>query len=459
MHLADLIERRSSSRTVGVMLPTGAAFPMAALAGWMLGRVVVPLNYLLKEDELNDVIEDCETDVVLTASPLLQFLGYTPRVRRLIAIDELGPDAFRGVPEPRLPRAAAPDDLAVLLYTSGTTGRPKGAMLTHANLTANIRQCREWIHFDHHDRILGVLPQFHSFGLTVLTLLPLTAGLTVVYTARFVPAKILHLLREHRPTMFIAIPSMYGALLHAKSARREDFASLRIVVSGGEPLPTSIAEGFYERFGVRINEGFGMTETAPVTHWCRPGEYRPRSVGMPLPCVEQRIVDINTSRDLPPGEEGELRLRGPNVMRGYFKRPEETARMFDERGWLRTGDMARIDRDGFLSITGRLKEMLIVGGENVFPREIEEALESHPSVAAAGVVGAHDDIRGEIPVAFVELREGAAFDERALQAWCRERLAGYKVPREVRALDALPRNPTGKLLRRELQKMLAASPA
>jgi long-chain acyl-CoA synthetase len=405
------------------------------------------------------VVDDCGTDIVLTATPLLEFLGFRPRVRSLVALDALGPDAFTGIPEPRWPRPARDEDLAVLLYTSGTTGRPKGVMLSHGNLSTNVRQCRQWIHFDHRDILLGVLPQFHSFGLTTLTLLPLTAGLKAVYAARFSPAKILQLLRAHRPTMFVAIPSMYAALLNAKSARPEDFASLRIIVSGGEPLPSAVAEGFLERFGVRISEGFGMTETSPCTHWCRPGEYRPRSVGMPLPGVEQRIVDLDSGRDLPQGAEGELRLRGPNIMQGYFRLPDETARAFDERGWLRTGDIARVDAEGFLYITGRLKEMLIVGGENVFPREIEEAIESHPSVAAVGVIGARDEVRGEVPIAFVELREGAVLEERAIQEWARARLAGYKVPREIHAVTALPRNPTGKLLRRELRTLLEGRPA
>lgn len=465
LHIAEEVSRRSSARTLGVLLPTSGVFPMALLAGWMLGRTVVPLNYLLKPEELRFVIDDCETDCVVTVGPMLDFLrsshkedgaavpGALSKVAdNLVCLDELD---FAGAPALRWPAHAHDDDLALLLYTSGTSGRPKGVMLTHGNIGANIAQIREWVEFTRDDVLAGVLPQFHTFGLTALTLLPLTAGCKVVYTARFVPAKIVQLIREHRATALIAIPSMYNALLQVKSATPEDFASLRYTVSGGEPLPSAVFDGFRERFGVTLNEGYGLTETAPVTNWCRPHEWRRHSVGRALPRIVERIVDPETGRDLPPGRDGEVRIKGPNVMRGYFKRPEETAAAFDEHGFLRTGDIGRLDEDGHLYITGRLKEMLIVGGENVFPREIEEVLNRHPAVKESGVVGVMDEIRGELPVAYVEVREGASFDEKDVLRFCREHLAGYKVPRHVRVLDALPRNPTGKVMRRELKNLAA----
>jgi long-chain acyl-CoA synthetase len=452
-HLASEIERRSHTRTLGVLLPTGGAFPMAALAGWILGKVVVPLNYLLKPEELAYVVENCETDTIVSAGPMIEFLGHRPRVPNVLELDKLK-EGFRGLPEPRWPATACDDDLAVILYTSGTSGRPKGVMLTHGNLCAKVRQLRGWVSITQGDTLLGVLPQFHSFGLSVMTLLPLMIGCRVVYTARFVPAKLIRLLRDHRPSVFVAIPSMYNALLHAKDGGPEDFASVRYLVSGGEPLPDAVFARFQEKYGTRINEGFGMTETAAATNWCRPEEYRPHSVGRALPGIRQRIVSIETGLDLGPGQEGELRIAGPNVMHGYFKLPDETAAAFDERGYLRTGDMARLDLDGHLFITGRLKEMLIVGGENVFPREIEEVLNRHPAVADSGVIGVQDPIRGELPVAFVELREGASAGEKELVGWCRQRLAGYKVPRDIYVVQKLPRNPTGKIIRRELRGMV-----
>lgn len=451
LHLAAEIERRAEASTVGVLLPASGAVPMAALASWMTGRTVVPLNFLLKREELQYVIDDCETDLVISAGAMLKHLGYEPDVRTLLKLEEV---SFKGVPEPRWPALANEDETAVLLYTSGTSGKPKGVMLTHANIRANIRQCVEFASFTRHDVVLGVLPQFHSFGLTVLTLLPLTVGAKAVFTARFVPQRILALCKEHRATAFIAIPSMYNALLHVKQAEPDDVASLRFIVSGGEPLPEVVSRGFFEKFGRRINEGYGLTETSPVTNWCPPQEDAPHSVGPPLPGVEQRIVDWESGAVLPPGRDGEVRIKGPNVMKGYFKLPKETAAAFDDEGWFRTGDIGRMDERGFLFITGRLKEMIIVGGENVFPREIEEVLDQHPSVLASAVIGVRDDVRGELPWAFVELKEGAAFDEGALRAWCRERLAGYKVPREIRLVEALPRNPTGKIMRRELRKSI-----
>ncbi len=450
-HIASEIARLSQTRTVGMMLPSGGAFPAAALAAWSLGRVCVPLNFLLRKDELQYVIDDCGTDVIVTASPMLEHLGYVPERARLVLLDKLN---FKSFPELRWPRPAEPKDLAVLIYTSGTSGKPKGVMLSHANISANIAQYRRAVSITTDDVMLGILPGFHSFGFTVLTMAPLTIGCRVVYSARFMPPRVIKLIRDHRATIFVAIPSMYNALLGVKDARREDLASLRLAVSGGEPLPLDVADRFYERFGIRINEGYGLTETSPATNVCLPDDYRPHSVGRPLPDVRQRIVSIETGSTLGPNQDGEVRMKGPNIMQGYYKLPTETAAAFDEDGWFRTGDIGRFDSGGHLYITGRLKEMIIVGGENVFPREIEEALNKHPDVHASAVVGLHDPMRGEVPIAFIELQEGATFNEPALRAWCREHLAGYKVPRDIRHIEALPRNPTGKILRRELKRLL-----
>ncbi|MGD9691952.1 MAG: class I adenylate-forming enzyme family protein [Phycisphaerales bacterium] len=464
MHVADVIAAKSTTQTLGLLLPTSGATAVAALAGWMLGRTIVPLNYLLKPDELQYVIDDCGTDTILTAEPLLEHIrstgGRDPRVKNLIRLETL---SYKGVPDPRWPSLRgigdSADELALLLYTSGTSGKPKGVMLSHRNLATNVRQCVDWVNFTRHDTLLGVLPQFHSFGMTVLTLLPLTVGCKVVYSARFVPNNIVRLLRQHRPTALIAIPSMYNALLSVKDATPEDFSSLKYVVSGGEPLSEPVAREFRDRFDVTINEGYGLTETSPVTNWCRPHEFRPRSVGKPLPNVIERIVDPATGADLPPGHDGEVWIAGPNIMHGYLHLAEETARALTPDGFLRTGDMGRFDHDGHLYITGRIKEMIIVGGENVFPREIEEALDAHPAVQASGVVGYRDELRGETPVAFIELKEGFAQpSESELRSWCRERLAGYKVPSDIRVVEALPKGPTGKVLRRELHAIANHKP-
>ena len=446
LHVARAVSAAGHADNVGIMLPTSALFPMSMLGTWMLGRTVVPLNYLLSPQELEYVIRDAGLDTVITVGPMVRHVGELPDHLTQIRLDET---KFGGLPPLRRARSMPDDHLAVILYTSGTTGKPKGVMLTSENLAVNVRQCIDWVGFTVADGVLGVLPQFHSFGLTVLTLLPLTVGCKAIYSARFVPRRILNLLRDHRPTAMIAIPSMYNMLLHTKSATAEHFSSVRYIVSGGEPLPRSVADGFRDRFGVTLKEGYGLTETAPCSNWCRPHEHRPGSVGMALPGVEEKIVDAD-GHPLGVDEEGEVCIRGPNVMKGYYKLPEQTAAVFDAQGYFKTGDMGRFDADGFLYITGRIKEMLIIGGENVFPREIEEVLNAHPSVNDSAVIGMPDPSRGEVPLAFVELVEDAAFDETALRSHCREHLAQFKVPREIRVREKLPRNATGKIMRRQL---------
>ena len=449
--LADEIDRRSKSDHVALLLPTAGVFPVATLASWILGRAVVPLNYLLARDELQYVIEHCDTDCVITVGPMLDFLGYEPTGANLLRLEDVN---FRKPPLPRLPHRASDSDLAAILYTSGTSGKPKGVMLTHGNLSANIRQVIERIEFTRSDKLLGTLPLFHSFGFTILTLVPLTIGCRIVYVPRFVPQRIVRAIREHRPTVMLGIATMFGALLKLKDATAEDFESLRLVVAGGEALPDAIFEPFRERFGVTICEGYGLTETSPVTHCSLPDDYIRGTVGRSFPGVETKIVDPDTEQTQPVGATGEIRLKGPNVMRGYYKSPAETSAAFDANGYFRTGDIGKVDEDDRLSITGRLKEMLIIGGENVFPREIEAVLEEHPAIALAGVIGVPDDKRGEVPAAFVELNENTTASENELRAWCRERLAPFKTPRSVRIIEALPRTATGKILRRGLYALL-----
>jgi len=456
--VADAIAAATDRPRVGLMLPTSGAFPISLLATWITGKTAVPLNYLLKKEDLHHVIDDSEIDTIITVGPMLEFLGgreVLPENVKLIQLEQLD---FTGLPPFRWPARARGDDLAALLYTSGTSGKPKGVMLTHNNLRANVIDCIVHSNLNSANTFLGVLPQFHSFGLTVLTILPLMIGSPVVYTARFVPKKIVDLIREHRPDVFIGIPSMYKALLSVKSAAAEDLKSIRIAIAGGEPMPDAVFEQFQEKFNIRILEGYGLTETSPVANWSTPDANRRHAVGRPLPRVTEMIVDDN-DQPLGPGEDGEILIAGPNIMRGYLNMPEETAAVLDNltgpdgvtRRFFRTGDIGRFDEDGFLYITGRKKEMMIIGGENVFPREIEEVLNKHPSVQASGVIGVADESRGEIAVAFVETIEGETFDEAALKNLCREHLPGYKVPRQIYPVEQLPRNPTGKILRRELE--------
>lgn len=446
LHLARYIQQASSSRHVGVLLPTGGAFPMTMLATWMLGRTLVPINYLLSASERQYITDHAALDLVVTAGRMLEFLGEAPRGVTLMKLDEL---SFKGIPPLRFPAIASADDLAAILYTSGTSGKPKGVMLTHENLRSNIGASAEHIELTRADCFLGVLPQFHSFGLTALTILPLAVGSKTVYTARFVPKQIVELFRKHKPDIFMGIPQMYSALLTSKDAAPEDFASLRLAVSGGGPLPMATFDQFRERFGVAIHEGYGLTETSPVVSMNQLHHHRIGSVGRLIPGCSARVLD-DRGNDVAAGEEGEIALAGPNIMTGYYKQPELTAEVIRPDGYFVTGDWGKLDADGYLHITGRKKEMLIIGGENVFPREIEEVLDRHETVAASAVIGREDPVRGELPIAFVEMVEGAAFDEPALRAYCRQHLAGFKVPREILLVDNLPRNPTGKILRREL---------
>lgn len=447
-HVAKQI--KTDKPHVAILLPTSGMFPVAMTAIWSLGKTVVPLNYLLSIDEIKFIIEDSGVDTVIAVSPMIDMIGGLPDGVNAILLDKM---SFTGVPPVRTSVKSNEDMLAALLYTSGTSGKPKGVMLTAKNLYSNVEQCKQWAVFSKKDIFLGLLPQFHSFGFTVNTLVPCAMGAKAVYTARFNPKKVLELLRLHKATALLAIPSMFNALLHAKSAKASDFDSIRFAVSGGEGLPDAVYLGFKDNFQLEINEGYGLTETSPVTNWCRPDEHRRGSVGMPIVDVHERIVGED-GVDLPANEDGEIRITGPNIMRGYYNLPEETKSAFDDQGYFRTGDMGHLDDDGFLHITGRIKEMLIIGGENVFPREIEEVLTNHPDVLAAGVVGRQDDSRGEVAVAFIELKEGAEFDELALRSWCREKIAPFKVPKTITVLTELPRNPTGKIVRRALAELV-----
>jgi long-chain acyl-CoA synthetase len=462
MFIAQEIERMTDRPNVGILLPTGAGAPIAMLGCWLARRTAIPFNYLLNKDELAWVIGDSDIDLLISVGPMLDFVGGRDILPWGVQVLDMAELDFTGPPPLRWPPIFDGDETAVILYTSGTSGRPKGVMLTHDNIERNA-----WAGIEHSrivsaDVFLGVLPQFHSFGLTALTMIPLAVGARVVYTARFIPAKVIDLIRKHKPQVIMAVPSMYGALLSVKKAEPTDFESVRFAISGGEPLPSSVFEAYMDRFNLKLLEGYGLTETSPAMNWATNDRWKRHSVGQSLPGQTTVIVD-DANRILPTNTEGEIMTAGPFVMKGYYKRPDLTAGVMcdlqvpDEEGvtrtrtFFRTGDIGRIDDDGYLYITGRKKEMLIIGGENVFPREIEEIINRHPDVRDAAVIGRQDDMRGEVPIAFVEMEEGKAFDEAGIRKLCRDNLAGYKVPKEIRVLPALPRNGTGKILRRQLK--------
>jgi long-chain acyl-CoA synthetase len=347
------------------------------------------------------------------------------------------------------------DDVSTLLYTGGTTGVSKGAVLTHANLSSNLQQMRAWFSKaeDGREVVLGALPFFHSFGLTVSMNLAvgLAAANVLIPNPRDVP-NIVKSVVKHRITLFAAVPATYQAVCNYPNVNRLDLSSIKICNSGSAPLSVEVLNRFEELTGGKISEGFGLTETSPVTH-CNPlyGTRKIGSIGVPLPGTDAKAVDAETgTRDLPANEVGELIVRGPQVMRGYWNKPAETAAMIKD-GWLYTGDLCRIDDEGFCFIVGRKKDMILCSGFNVYPDEIDRVLMGHPAILEAATIGLPDQKRGETVKSFIVLRPGHRLSADEVMAFCRESLAPYKVPRAVEFRDSLPRSSVLKILRRELK--------
>jgi len=344
------------------------------------------------------------------------------------------------------------EEPAILMYTGGTTGVSKGVMLTHFNLTANISQIKEFLQRpeDGHDTVLVVLPMFHSYGLTAALNFALACGSTCILVPKFDAREILKLIQKYRPNSFPGVPTIYTALLHDPEIAKFDLSCIEYCVSGAAPLPVELMQKFESVTGASILEGYGLTETSPVTH-SNPlkGRRVPGSVGLPYADTEVRIIDLETGDDLPVGQEGEVLIRGPQVMKGYWNKPEETAAVIKD-GWLYTGDIGKMDDDGYLYIVDRKKDMIIAGGFNIYPREIDEILYQHPAVLEACSVGVADEYRGESVKAFVVLKPGATASEQEILEFCKERLAAYKRPREVEFIEALPKSTVGKVLRRVL---------
>lgn len=439
--LAEQIDARTTRPRVGVLAPPSTACAAAIFGCWYAGRTPVPLSFLLAPDELVKIIRDAGIDLALAIDRFAE-------TTEAAGLNTLRLNEKTLVPGSAPVPDAAAGDVGAIVYTSGTSGDPKGVCLTFDNLVQNVRTCVQSAEISADEPFLSLLPQFHAFGFTTNTLVPLLIGATVHYLPRFSPLAVVKLIAEQRISVFITIASMFAALAAMKDAQREQLSSLRLPVSGGEPLQRRVAQAFEQRFGLRIYEGYGMTEASPVVTLNTPQACRAGSVGRPLPGISVAAVDAD-GRELPAGQDGELVVRGHCVMQGYFNKPEQTAATI-RGGALWTGDVGHVDADGFVHITGRAKEMMIVGGENVFPHEIERVLLAHPAVAEAAVVGVRDEIRGELPVAFVTLRPEASVTDNELRAFCRERLAGYKVPRRVHVAEDLPRGPTGKILKRAL---------
>jgi long-chain acyl-CoA synthetase len=458
--IARLLTGMTDRPSVGLMLPAGAGFVASFYGTLLAGKSVVPINFLLGEREIAHVIADSGIDTVLT----IPQLGGKLTVPGLKIVDllELGKRAAAAGIAPGEALSALktrlqnhkPDDMAVLMYTSGTSGLPKGVVLTFNNLQSDVDACIEHAGLQHKHKFLGVIPLFHSFGMTAMMLAPIQLGSTVIYLARFSAVAALNAVREHGVSLMFAVPSMLAAIAHLKSAGPEDFKTIYAMISGGEPLPARLREVFQQRFGVNLLEGYGLTETSPVVSLNTPQVHRVGSVGKPLRVVEVRITDENGGA-LPAGQSGEIWLRGPMIMKEYFKLPKETEAALTPDRFFKTGDLGMLDADGFLFITGRKKDLIIVAGEKVAPREVEEMLMSHSDVAEAAVVGKKDAGRGEQVVAFVIGREGQELKAETLRDFCRERgLAQWKIPREFHFPRDLPRSPTGKVLKRVLAEQV-----
>jgi len=452
--LRDEVRRQTDCPRVGIMLPASTAFPACLFGVLWGGRTAIPLNFLLNPEELEGVVRSAEIDLIITVRPFEKvaeglsaravFLEDLPIKRRMLWA------TLRGLP--RVP-SSAPDDTAVILFTSGTTAQPKGVELTQNNLHSNCVDSIFTLKMVPQLSFLNVLPPFHVFGLTGCVLIPALLGAAVHAIPRFNPAALVRTVRKENIAVMMAVPSMYAAVLKTKSAKPNAFRSVYLAVSGGEPLPDTVRDQFAARFDVPLRQGYGLTETSPVLTCCSRDEYRDGTVGRAIRGVEIKIVDEHGAT-LGPDTDGEILVRGPGVMKGYYKKPEETARVIDADGWFHTGDIGLLDKDGFLKITGRAKDMLIIGGENVFPREIESVLEAHEDVIQAAVIGVPDELRGETPVAFVIPREGADLSDQALRGFAKQALAGFKVPKRVVIREDLPVGPTGKILKRRLRDLL-----
>ncbi|GAA2429687.1 long-chain fatty acid--CoA ligase [Actinomadura vinacea] len=455
--VGELLRRRGIGRgdRVAIMLPNVPEFAVVYYGALRIGAVVVPLDPLLKRREIAAYLGDCAARLVIawhacaeaveagTAGTCADYLFVVPEeFRRLL----------RGVPPEDAVVPMAGGETAVILYSAGTTGRAKGIELSHANLDVNAATVARMHALGVDDVVLGALPLYHAFGQTCALNAAVRAGARLTLLPRFEPGRALEVIRRDGVTVFQGVPAMYIALLDQPGV--SDLSMLRICVSGGAAMPVDVLRAYETRFGCRIVEGYGLSETSPVSAANRAGAgRRPGSIGRPVRDVRMRVVD-ERDREVPPGEIGEIVVRGPNVMKGYWNDPEGTAEAL-RGGWFHTGDLGRVDGDGFFFLVGRRRDVIIRGGYTVYPREVEEVLYEHPAVRQAAVVGVPHPELGEEVAAAVAVRAEVPPDE--LRAFVKERVAAYKYPRRVWFVDELPTSPTGKVIKRALEPPAAAA--
>jgi len=482
-----------------VVLANMPQYPIVHLGTMKAGGVVAALSPLLVEREIAELAADSGAKIIVALdrvwdriAPLIErgvveraiMTGpqdYLPTVKRLLyplkyrkEMISVPFDSARGIESLRDVMKGAsirdpqvqidPSAIAAFQYTGGTTGLPKAAVLTHRNLVANVLQVRAWVWDlnEGEETVLSILPFFHSYGVTLCLHIAAYIGATTILVPRFEIADVMEQIKRYQPTALPGVPTLYSAIIGAvdrNPARQASMRSIQYCISGGAPLPQAVQERFEELTGGRLVEGYGLSEASPVTH-ANPlnGEARIGTIGMPMPSTEARIVDLETRRPVPIGERGEIAVRGPQVMQGYWRRPEDTAAVLSDDGWLYTGDVGVMDEDGYFRIVDRQKDVIITGGENIYPREIEEVLYTHPSIADAAVIGVSHAVGGQIVKAFITAKPGEKLERRDVLQFCGERLAKYKVPRQIEFRASLPKSPSGKILRRALAEEEDAKP-
>ncbi len=433
------------------------------------GAICVTINNMLKEHEVDFILRDCGAKIIITAVIYLEIINsirkkYPDYLKEAIIIDGLIPDTlnFYEVIERSILKKEEvfldKDDVASIIYTSGTTGNPKGAMLTHGNFLSNVKSCVTAIEAEEKDNFICLLPMFHSFALTVCVLIPLSAGASITIIEHLMPfRRIIRNVIKKKVTVFVGIPSIFNVLAHMHipavftSRILKMIDPLRLCISGAAALPVEVLEAFEEKFKVSLIEGYGLTESSPVVS-LNPmqGIKKPGSVGLQIDGVEVKVVDDRGDNQIT-NQKGELLVKGPNVMKGYFKNDTATEQTIKD-SWLYTGDIARIDEDGYIYIVDRKKDMIHVRGLNVYPAEIEKVLLKNPRIKEAAVVGVKDRFKGEVPRAFLVLKENETLTAQEVIKYLRDNLAGFKIPKFVEFRESLPKTATGKILKRELKK-------
>jgi long-chain acyl-CoA synthetase len=448
---------------VGLLMPNGAEYIIAYFACWKLGALAGPINSLLKAQEISYVISNSEAKALVLHSefqPIVDGIrGELPNLKAIMTFDDEA-DATRefiNATAPRFPDLDG-DHEAIIIYTSGTTGKPKGCLLTHGNLIANARQISEWLGFTEKDRLLTIMPLFHMNAVSVTTMSALYAGGSSVVSPKFSVSRFWKIISDYGVTSFGSVATMLSMLLSnypdgVPAGLKTD--QLRFAMCGSAPVPAEVLKRFEETFHCLVIEGYGLSESTCRSTFNPPDERRRAgSCGMPIG-NEMKVVDDN-DKDVPDGSLGEIVLRGENILKGYYKNPTATEVAF-RNGWFHTGDIGYRDAAGFYYIVDRKSDMIIRGGENIYPREIDEVLYQHPAVAAAATIGVPDPLYGEEVAAFIVLKDGEAVAEEELIGFCRERLADYKCPKTIRIVAEISKGPTGKLLKRELTRQFKTS--